>query len=208
MNRENKRTESQLSHLLALAINLEPDLFDEVIQVATRDELTGVYNASFQKAQLANELKRARLLNYPLAAMLFEIQPRESLDDTVRKMIEDKLMGAVADVLSTDLRATDWLARSGLHELTVVLPGCRQAHMEQMGREMLNSIDAIGLETYGDQEVHLQAWVGGAAFVRGYPDLDVFLSELDAALDSAKRLGPGQLFSRRIEPWARNESAA
>jgi GGDEF domain-containing protein len=118
------------------------------------------------------------------------------------------LIRAVAKSISDSLRATDWLARSGTSSLTIVLPGCQPGHMEQIAHENLNRIASIQISSIDGLEIHPHAYVGGAAFVRGYPDSDAFLSKLADALDNAKALGPGHVVIQRINPWLRSQSVA
>ncbi|MDX1601350.1 MAG: GGDEF domain-containing protein, partial [Anaerolineales bacterium] len=142
MSQETDSTEDRLAHLLALAINLEPMLFEEVVQVATTDNLTGAYKLSFFRTNLKNELKRAHILRYPVGLLLLDVELPDDIEQQYRILAADQALKAVADTVSEELRTTDWLARCGSDEFAVVLPGCPPDQLMDIARRLLSKVMA------------------------------------------------------------------
>lgn len=208
MSQEPKSTEDRLAHLLALAINLEPMLFEEVVQIATTDNLTGAYNLSFFRANLKNELKRGHLLRYPVGLLLVDVELPDDIEQQYRILAADQALQSVANAIEQELRVTDWLARYDSDEFAVVLPGCPPKQLEDIAQRLLNEVTAITIPLPNEQEVKPQAFIGGTVYLSGHPDPEEIVSEAEAARTEARRQGPDSTSIRQIGLWARGQSMA
>lgn len=208
MSQKSNGTEDRLAHLLALAINLEPMLFEEVVQIATTDNLTGAYNLSFFRANLKNELKRAQVLRYPLGLLLLDVELPDDIEQQYRILASDQALQAVATSLSEELRATDWLARCGSDEFAVILPGCPPQQLEDIAHRLLAKATSLAIELPDEQEVQPRAFIGGTVYLSGHPDTEQVVSQAEAARAEARRQGENSTIIQTVDLWARDQSVA
>ncbi len=208
MSQGSNGAQDRLAHLLALAINLEPMLFEEVVEVATTDNLTGAYNLSFFHASLKNELKRAHVMQYPLGLLLLEIELPDELEPEYRIMAADQALQAVAQDLEQRLRVTDWLARYGSDEFAIVLPGCPPKELEAIAQRLLGEVTSLTIPLPDPRTIELRAFIGGTVYLSGYPDLEQIIAEAEAAGAEARRHGRNGMRIHSVDPWASNQSVA
>lgn len=208
MSEEIGHSEERLAHLLALALNLEPMLYEQVMEIATKDQLTGAYNLAFFRANLENELKRANMLRYPLALLLIDIEPLEGIEQEFQIMASDLALEAVSNVLAGELRVTDWLARSGSEEFALVLPGCPPNQLDRISNKLLDKLTSINIALPNQQEVELQVHLGGSVYVNGRPDADELLNRAEAARVEARSLPEPAPVIQSVDPWARAKNMA
>lgn len=205
MSQESNGAQDRLAHLLALAINLEPMLFEEVVEVATTDDLTGAYDLSFFRANLKNELKHAHVMRYPLGLLLLDIEHPDDLEPAYRMTAADQALQAVAKALSQRLRVTDWLARCGSDEFAIVLPGCSPEKLEAIAQRLLEDVTSLTISLPDTRTIKLSALIGGTVYRSGYPDLEQILAEAEAASAEARRQGPDGMSIHTVDPWATNQ---
>lgn len=175
MSENSAQTQERLAKLLALAINLEPILFDKVLQAATVDELTGAYNQSFFHDGLSNELNRAQALRYPLGLLLVSANPAEELSAELADLLRDKGLRSAAAELVVISRTTDWTARSDENELALVLPGCPLERLRQLGEDIAGLINPLEIRLANGENARLEMLVGGACHLAGAPSVERLL---------------------------------
>ncbi|HEX8229051.1 MAG TPA: sensor domain-containing diguanylate cyclase [Chloroflexia bacterium] len=101
---DRKRTEESLRHL------------------ATRDELTGLYNRREMDFLLQAELARSRRYHHFLSVMIIDLDRFKAVNDTYGHQVGDEVLREVAQLVQENIRAGDSAARYGGEELAVILP--------------------------------------------------------------------------------------
>jgi diguanylate cyclase (GGDEF)-like protein len=91
-------------------------------QLATTDELTGLYNRRFFLNRWAWECERAKRYARPLACLMIDVNGFKQVNDRLGHQAGDTLLKQVAQELKTVLRYSDVLARFGGDEFVVALP--------------------------------------------------------------------------------------
>jgi diguanylate cyclase (GGDEF)-like protein len=206
MTSNEANTQDRLAKLLALAINLEPVLFDKVLDAATIDELTGAYNQSFFINGLTNELNRSQALSYPLGLLLVSPVAPEDLSDELAELTRDKALRSAAAELVVISRTTDWTARSDDNELALILPGCPVERLRQLGQEIDGLINPMEVRLANGDSYQLELRVGGACHITGAPSVDRILRlAREAQLMSAQE---GRVIVRSQEQLRWHQGAA
>ena len=101
-----------ISDQCALAIR-HAQLFEDLRDLSTHDELTGLANRRLLGTQLDREIERARRFAQPLAVLAIDIDHFKPLNDRLGHPPGDQALRGVADVLRTHVRKVDTVARSG-----------------------------------------------------------------------------------------------
>jgi diguanylate cyclase (GGDEF)-like protein len=91
-------------------------------QLATTDELTGLYNRRFFMQRWLIECERAKRYGRPLACLMIDVNKFKQVNDSLGHDVGDTLLIAVSRQLRQTLRQTDLLARFGGDEFIVALP--------------------------------------------------------------------------------------
>ncbi len=110
-----------LANQAALAI--QNALWHQMVsQQAYTDALTGLPNRRALDEYLERELVLARQQGTPLCVIMMDLDGFKSINDTYGHEIGDRVLQAITTHIQKELRASDFLARYGGDELTLVLP--------------------------------------------------------------------------------------
>lgn len=93
-----------------------------VRQLATKDELTGLYNRRFFLRRWTWECDRAKRYQRPLACLMVDVNGFKQVNDRLGHLTGDCVLKQVAQELQTLLRQSDIIARFGGDEFVVALP--------------------------------------------------------------------------------------
>ena len=89
--------------------------------LATTYQLTGILNRQTSLRRLAVELDRAGRYDKPVTVCLADIDHFKKLNDTYGHAAGDPVLRHVAQLIRTNLRATDTVGRYGGEEFLIVL---------------------------------------------------------------------------------------
>ena len=108
-------------------------------ELATTDELTGLFNRRHGTATLRGEIDRARRTGSSFGLVLLDIDHFKQVNDRFGHDVGDKVLADVAELLRSRLRKTDIAARWGGEEFAIILPstdreGGRAFATELLGR--------------------------------------------------------------------------
>lgn len=94
----------------------------KLVELAVRDELTGLYNHRFFQERMTEEFARAARYHYPLSCLVIDIDHFKQINDTHGHFVGDEILKELAIFLSSRLRQADTVARFGGEEFVVLLP--------------------------------------------------------------------------------------
>src|SRR5262249_35464356 len=99
---------------------------EALLQRATRDALTGLWNRTAILDILTREIESARKLNAPVAVVLIDVDHFKRINDTHGHLCGDAVLRMLTAQLSARVRVADSLGRFGGEEFLLVLPGAPQ----------------------------------------------------------------------------------
>jgi diguanylate cyclase (GGDEF)-like protein len=98
------------------------DLLERLQELATRDELTGLFNRRHMMTRLDDELSRLDRHHGALAVVLLDIDHFKQVNDRHGHRVGDAVLRAFAKLAGEALRQTDIVARWGGEEFLLLLP--------------------------------------------------------------------------------------
>jgi diguanylate cyclase (GGDEF)-like protein/PAS domain S-box-containing protein len=159
---EPERAQSMLLMLAARvgsaleAIRLRSRLEEESI----RDGLTGLYNRRYLDDALRRELLRARRLQLPVSAVMFDIDRFKVLNDTHGHEIGDTALRAVAQTISNAMRQGDIVCRYGGEEFAVLLVGESQEMAVKKAEAIRAAVERLDIGGWGEGAIKLTVSAG------------------------------------------------
>lgn len=153
---------------------------------ASEDPLTGTGSRLALELAFEQAVERARRDAQSLSVMLIDVDHFKRINDTHGHPSGDKVLGEVAAILRSRLRARDFVARYGGDEFLILLPDTQvdeAAHVAEALR------DTVAGTKFGDQGLTVSLSIGLTAFPRAGDDPRSLLAAVDHALYDAKRSG-------------------
>jgi diguanylate cyclase (GGDEF)-like protein len=186
--RELAITENMLAGLLYPLRNTL--LYQQALQSATMDPLTGVKNRTAMEAAMKREIGLANRHHNPLSFILFDLDHFKSINDRYGHLIGDQVLRAVARVAEDTIRDSDIIFRYGGEEFLVILHGTRISGAALLAERIRNSIE--NLELFPELNLHITASMG-VVHLADAEDAEEIFRRADTAMYRAKHNGRNQV---------------
>jgi two-component system cell cycle response regulator len=161
-----------------------------LLQLATSDPLTGLFNRGYVEDRLAIELSRARRYGNVLTLAVIDADRFKALNDTHGHAAGDFVLKKISALLRDSFRQSDTTARYGGEEFVVLLP---ETDIEAARRkvESLRELVAATPIQLGllAQSVQITISAGLASFPNDGDDAAELLAAADERMFRAKRQG-------------------
>ena len=157
-------------------------------ELATTDPLTGIGNRRKMTEQIAQELERARRFHHPLSLLMIDIDHFKRINDTYGHDVGDQAIMQMANLLTTDLRAVDMVARFGGEEFVLLMPETHIAIATHVAERLREQAAQLRVLAECGAEVELTISIGVAAAER-QDSPSSLLVRADKALYRAKKEG-------------------
>jgi diguanylate cyclase (GGDEF)-like protein len=177
---------SLLADQAAVAI-INARLHQAVSAQALSDTLTGLPNRRALDARLDSEVKRSIRYGRPFAVLMMDLDGFKSINDTWGHLFGDQVLFELAQFLSGNLRSTDFLARYGGDELTMIFPEADVLNVGHLGEKIHNSLQDFQITQPDGQRRHLGVSGGIALYPRHGRTASDLLRAADEALYRAKK---------------------
>jgi diguanylate cyclase len=175
-------------------------LIDALVDLSSRDALTGLANRRAFNLALARETDRVARSGEPALLLALDIDHFKRVNDRHGHAAGDEVIRAVAAALLDSVRPMDFVARIGGEEFAIILPSCPSAFGETVAERIRRRVAATPVRVAPGQQVSVSVSVGGAyapQWVRSKPSL--WMERADQQLYRAKALGRNLV---QLEPTA------
>ena len=116
---------------------------EEIRINATYDGLTGVYNRGSGMKLLTEKVRESKVSEDPLSICFIDINGLKSVNDILGHEKGDELIRSCADVFSSSIRSSDFVARWGGDEFLIVFPSSTEKTAEKLWNRIYNEIESI-----------------------------------------------------------------
>jgi two-component system cell cycle response regulator len=162
-------------------------------EMATRDELTGLFNRRYLMQSLETELNRARRYRQPLTLCMFDLDHFKRLNDSHGHEAGDTVLRAVARTLQQTVRSPDIAGRYGGEEFMVLLINTDLHKAELFGNRLREKIGEREFRFAGAKPLVVTCSIGLSEYALGEQDAAALISLADKAMYAAKRHGRNQV---------------
>jgi diguanylate cyclase (GGDEF)-like protein len=181
---------SLLSDQAAVAIS-NASLHQMISRQAYTDTLTGLPNRRALDERLEEEVSAARRNNYSFAAIMMDLDGFKEVNDTYGHATGDDVLRIVFNQMAHGVRNTDFLARYGGDELTLILSQTEMSSAQIVSQKILEGMRNLKYKLPDGKRLKLGISGGIAIFpVHGRNASDL-LRAADAALYNAKKYHRG-----------------
>jgi diguanylate cyclase (GGDEF)-like protein len=183
----------KLAELLALAIRLDPPLYQKVMELATRDQRSGAVSSDLIEGGLKSDLGRARLFGYALSVLILMIEPLKKINVSMLSLLDDRAKKLVVIKLRSLLRETDWIAAyPGDRQLLVVMPGCPARHLSLVAEKIQEATQNLTLDLPEEIETPLGVSLAGVVIPDGNATVQEVLDNLERVAERSKSADGGE----------------
>jgi diguanylate cyclase (GGDEF)-like protein len=179
-----------LSDQAAVAIS-NASLHQMISRQAYSDTLTGLPNRRALDERLEEEVAAARRSSYSFAVIMMDLDGFKNVNDTYGHAAGDDVLRVVFNQMARGVRNTDFLARYGGDELTLILSQTEMSSAQVVSEKILDGMRRLKYRLPDGRRLKLGISGGIAIFpvhARNGPDL---LRAADTALYQAKKYNRG-----------------
>lgn len=185
-----------LADQAAVAIS-NASLHQTVSRQAYSDMVTGLPNRRALDERLDEEVIKARRTGNTFAVIMMDVDGFKSVNDTYGHAIGDQVLRGIFNFLATGLRSTDFLARYGGDELTLILSQSDPPSAVVVVQKILELVQQYTFEVPGGEKLHLGLSCGIAIFPVHASTAANLLRAADEALYRAKKQQRGSYLTAR-----------
>jgi len=161
-------------------------LFNEIKQLATTDELTGILNRRGFFNLADHHLRIAQRKGFPIAFLFIDIDDFKLINDRYGHQEGDRALMVTADLFKHTFRTTDLVARMGGDEFAILAFDVPPNAMERMLERLMNNLDFLNQS--GQLEYTLSLSIGVSTWLPDQPiEIDRIISEADHHMYTQKR---------------------
>ncbi len=164
-------------------------LEDELLRLATTDELTNLNNRRHFFNLAEQTLSRSRRYCEPLALLMCDIDFFKHINDTFGHSVGDQVLQQVADIIKSTLRDTDIAGRIGGEEFAIMLVQTSTENAQEVAERLRQNIENSQIVLEDSHSVPITISIGIAIPTYPIETLATLLQHADQALYQAKRTG-------------------
>lgn len=125
-----------------IAIAVENDLLMRYVdRLEIKDALTGLYNETFMRSRLQEEIKRAIAYQRPCSFILLDIDNFRKFNEDVGSLQTEATLKRIAALIKDSISEVDRAGRTGDDEFAVLLPEKNKRKSQELAEEIRKKIE-------------------------------------------------------------------
>lgn len=174
------------------------ETMEKLDYLASRDELTGLYNRrQFFKCG-AYELERAKRYRHALSLIILDVDFYKSINDEYGHIAGDETLKAISGICTQSLRSVDIIGRYGGEEFLIFLPETGLKEALQTAERIRSNIELAEI-SYQNEIIKVTASFGVTGLDHVNDEtIDSFLKNADKALYRSKSGGRNRVMSEML----------
>lgn len=161
---------------------------EKALEMARRDDLTGLFNRRALFAIGQKQLEIAGLQSSPLSVVMVDIDDFKQINDRHGHEVGDNILKVFAERLKHRVRLSDCVARYGGDEFCILLYLTNSLGAQERMEEIKEELEAETLYRELDNDFNITASFGIASF-QGESEFKEMIARADRALYQAKNEG-------------------
>lgn len=179
-------------HTVLLTILLS--LMEKVENISLRDPVTGVFTWRYFEEATKRELQKARRTKQPITVVYTDLDNFKMINDQFGHDVGDDLLCTVAEIIQSQIRPSDIVARVGGDEFVIVFPETNYEGMRNVLERIRNRIA---------QEMEKHRWsvtlsIGAVTFREPSSSVNLIVKKADELMYLVKHGGKNNI---RHEEW-------
>jgi diguanylate cyclase (GGDEF)-like protein len=187
-----------LTEQAAIAI-LNARLHEAVTHQARSDSLTGLPNRRALDEHLDEEINRSKRSGIPFSVVMLDLDGFKVINDTLGHDVGDEVLRKIVHAIQKALRSTDFMARYGGDEMTIILPETNWPTVLIVTDKIQQELSRLIIENPNGGKFKLSVTGGVAVYPQHAKQSAGLLRTADEALYRAKRHRRGEVVQGR--PW-------
>ena len=161
--------------------------YEEALNSAVVDWLTGLYNHGYFKKFLDLEIKKSLRQRYPVTLIMIDVDNFKAVNDAYGHPTGDVILQELAQVVRKAVREVDLVARYGGDEFAIVLPYSDGHGAQQVAHRIGEAIRTHGFSPKAsDRKAYLTVSMGVAEYPEDAVHVDELIHSADQRLYEAK----------------------
>lgn len=169
-------------------VTQERQTAEQLVYLAERDSLTGLYNRHRFQEELSRMMLDAERRGVSMALLFFDLDDFKYVNDTYGHRAGDAILIRVAGEVATQVRRNEVLCRLGGDEFAVLAPEVDEPEMQALAERIVRTIGKIPFH-YEGRNLRLTSSLGIALYPRHAFNLEELVAHADAAMYQAKEAG-------------------
>lgn len=167
-------------------------LYEEAERLSITDGLTGLYNARYLEARLAEEVARSQRYGHSLALLMMDLDTLKAVNDRFGHLEGNRLLRIFASILTDTVRRSDLVIRYAGDEFVVVMPETELEDARIVAERICQTLASTPFIA-GRDRVNVTVSIGVSAGRGRDVEGEPLIRRADAALYLAKRSGKNQV---------------
>jgi diguanylate cyclase (GGDEF)-like protein len=169
-------------------VTSERQTAEQLVYLAERDALTGLYNRHRFQQELARTMLESDRHQTRCAVMFFDLDEFKAINDSYGHRAGDALLIRVAGEIGALVRRNEVLARLGGDEFALLLPTAQGREAEILAERVVRAIAQVPFRFEG-QSLRVTSSLGIAYYPTHAADADDLVARADVAMYQAKDAG-------------------
>jgi len=169
-------------------VTRERQTADQLIYLAERDALTGLYNRHRFNEELARMIADAQRHESRIALLFFDLDDFKYINDTFGHRAGDAMLIRVAGEVAGQVRRNEIFARLGGDEFAILVPEISDEMLRVLAERITRSIAQVRFQFEG-QSLRLTSSLGIAVYPDHADTAEDLIARADTAMYQAKEAG-------------------